>query len=572
MMKKRVESSLVVEAINAALAAMHQRMAPQYGTLARPGYSLPMAWRSAIGMSNKLVDSVPRYSSADHGSIFKALLALVSGVLDVHKGAPIDPHFDFALEHDQAIQSCLQDEFDQLFYRNMAISLDKGYWRLLYDENSDSFRLSLAPPQRRSALTLIDHKAEFLSMPPELQEIVAGASSGAPQKTVPLTLATGMREVMFLAGAVPKAWNTLSSQLGFTLDEAILFQAFTQALLDTGILWFRASDLLTMFGDFAKAQDLKPIDEHSFYRLLDFFSAPPRIIDDWGIAVPFIRFGDWLAYWPFVHHILPPSLTFLSLLMRKHPDDWNNTVGSELAKVANAIRDQLPNKTGLLFVTMKKKTGVGDIDLGIYNPQSRVLLLCEIKTVFDRFRTNYQQSNFTDQRVNFDKALKQLNAASTAIARGDWRLSDIFGVKLDGPPALILELVLTWYDQHNAWLGLAAPHPSSCNFRVFNYLFTKSGGDLMKIHEAIAQLSRIYCVAALPSSWQLPVNGGTVLIKREVQTDALPPREALSSMPLSDFVRQEIEPLAKFPADWKKQLEARGQKDAEYHIYGFDES
>jgi hypothetical protein len=105
---------------------------------------------------------------------------------------------------------------------------------------------------------------------------------------------------------------------------------------------------------------------------------------------------------------------------------------------------------------------------------------------------------------------------------------------------------------------------------VFQYLFTQAGGDLLMLHEAIAQLSRIYCAAALVS-WQLPVNGKVTTVEREVQTDLLPPQEALDAMPLSDFVRREVQPFAKMPEDWEAQAAAIGQGSSDYHIYGFDE-
>ncbi len=518
-------------------------------------------------MSNKLV-AIPRYSSADHGSIFKSLLAVTQSALKAPRAEFAGPHFDLALDYDKAVQSCLDMEYHQLGYLNLEISLREEYWRMLYDADDDSFRLSLAAPQRRSALILLDHKAEFLGMSPELSEILSSPPS--VNRTVPLVLATGMREIAFLGEAVPDAWHLLAGRIGFTISEAIPFQAFIQALLESRQLWFRVADLQGMFTSFAEEWGLAPIADDRFRRLVDFFSAPPEIVESWGIAVSFVRFGDWFAYWPFVHHVLPPSLTFLSLLMRKYPDDWNNTVGSDLSKVADAVCAGLPTTPGLLFVTRKTKTGVGDIDLGIYDRRSRVLLLCEIKTVFDRFRTNYQFSNFSGQRANFAKAAAQLAAAKDAIINGAWKLSEIFGQKLDGPPARVLSLVLTWYDIHNPWVGIEATNLASCNFRVFQYLFTQAGGDLAMLHEAIAQLSRIFCVAGL-HSWQLPVQGEKVAVKREVQTDLLPPKEMLDKMPLSDLVIREIETLPKLPANWREQLEAIGQSLRDYHIYGFDE-
>lgn len=271
-------------------------LAPLYANLPRSGYALPMAWRCAVEMSNRLVDVMPRYSSADHGSVFKSLLTVVRNALEVPGNGFVGPHFDLALECDETLESCLAGEYDQLAYLNLEISLREDYWRLLYDGVDDSFRISPAPPQRRSALVLLDHKAEFLDMSPELREILSSASSA--KKTIPLALATGMREVEFLANAVPDAWRRLAVQIGFSIEEAIRFQGFIQALMVTGQLWFRFEDLLEMFTDFVKKRELALIAQDRFRRLVDFFSAPSDLIESWGLPIPFVRFGNWLAYWP----------------------------------------------------------------------------------------------------------------------------------------------------------------------------------------------------------------------------------------------------------------------------------
>jgi hypothetical protein len=321
----------------------------------------------------------PLYSSADHGSIFKGLLGFVHGAMRVPSTDFQGPYFDITIAEDQVVQACLDDEYRQLSLLNLEISLRNDYWRLFYDVNNDSFCLSLAPPQRRSALVLIDHKAEFLDAAPQLRRILSRGSSAGKNRAIPLVLATGMREAAFLADAVPDEWSELLARIGFTVHEAVRFQAFVQALINSGILWFRAADLLEMFTDFAKGRRAALIAEDQFHRLIDFFSVPPETAAEWGIPVPFVGFGDWLAYWPFAHHVLPPSLTFLTLIIRKHSDTWDGTVGANLARVAVALRDQLPNTPGLLFATMKKKNCFGDVDLAIYQTLSRVLLLCEIR-------------------------------------------------------------------------------------------------------------------------------------------------------------------------------------------------
>jgi len=236
MIGKRIEADRVVEAIRLERAMLRETLAPHYASLSRPGYALPMAWRCAVEMSNRLVDIMPRYSSADHGTVLKALLAVVRGVLQEAGDGFAGPYFDLTSEHDKAVQFCLDGECHQLSRLNLEISLREGYWRLSYDADDDIFRLSLAPMQRRSALMLVDNKAEFLGMTPELRDLLSGASSANENKTIPLALATGMREVTFLADAVPNAWRELAGRIGFTLEEGVRFQAFTQALMNTGHL------------------------------------------------------------------------------------------------------------------------------------------------------------------------------------------------------------------------------------------------------------------------------------------------------------------------------------------------
>lgn len=279
----RIEPDRVLDAIRSDLAANRETLARRYPTLPLPGYALPMAWHCAAEMSNDLVDAIGRYSSADHGSIFKALLAVVRGVLKMPGSEFPGPYFDRAIAHDQAVQVCLDDEYGQLSYFNLEVSLRNDYWRLFYDPDDDSFRLSLAPPQRRSALVLIDHKAESLGMTPELREI---ALSGSSSNAIPFSLAIGMREVRFLADAVPQAWNDLAVRVGFTLDEGTRFQAFIVALMSAGKLWFRADDLLETFTDFAKVQSLPPIAEQQFRRLADFFSLPPKPLRPGALPSP----------------------------------------------------------------------------------------------------------------------------------------------------------------------------------------------------------------------------------------------------------------------------------------------
>jgi hypothetical protein len=173
----------------------------------------------------------------------------VRGVLATPGNEFAGPYFDIALGRDEAVEACLDGEYRQRSYLNLEISLRERYWHLAYEADDDSFRLSLSPPQRRSALVLLDHKVEFLQASPELRKSLL--KKGSVKKTVPILLAMGMREVMFLADAVPAAWRDLAGRIGFTIDESVRFQAFVQALMERGQLWFRSDELHEGFTEFA---------------------------------------------------------------------------------------------------------------------------------------------------------------------------------------------------------------------------------------------------------------------------------------------------------------------------------
>src|SRR6266403_1866391 len=100
MVGARIPSHAIVDAIAADRATLSGMLAPMYARLPQPSYALPMAWSCAVAMSNQVVDAVPRYSSADHGTLFRSLLAVVRQIAEAAGSQFAGPHFDAALEHD----------------------------------------------------------------------------------------------------------------------------------------------------------------------------------------------------------------------------------------------------------------------------------------------------------------------------------------------------------------------------------------------------------------------------------------------------------------------------------------
>jgi RHS repeat-associated protein len=145
--------------------------------------------------------------------------------------------------------------------------------------------------------------------------------------------------------------------------------------------------------------------------------------------------------------------------VRPHPNGTGNpniVSGGDQYWGAHYVSAQLNNPSSVLSKVCRAKKGVGDIDIGIVNLNTGDIMLCEVKTVFDRFRTNHQLSNFVDQRVNYEKAVRQLRATESAIVDGHWKIGDIFETKAVIPPSgKIFKIILTWWDIFDPFKGTA---------------------------------------------------------------------------------------------------------------------
>src|ERR1051326_8890748 len=242
------------------------------------------------------------------------------------------------------------------------------------------------------------------------------------------------------------------------------------------------------------------IDRQIFNNLLGFFSVSAEEAFDWGVVAPFIRFDWGFAYWPFSFHVLHPDLSMLTLLTRKFSRLWDNTVGASLSQVGPWLGKQIPRSPDLIVSSLKKKNPFGDIDLAVYDLKRRHLVLCEIKTVFDKFRTNYQLTNFLNQKVNFDKAKEQVLRNVQAVTSGAWPLKEIFTPEqINSSPLTVTPLILTWWDLHNPNLELGDA-VLCCNFRSFIYLMNAAAGNVDDVVHTIRQCSKLYCPAAILDS------------------------------------------------------------------------
>lgn len=540
-----------------------------FGILAEDGYVIPMALRQAVKYSNFTVDKLPRYSSADHGTNFKTLLTLIEKCLSRIKSKSdviFFPYFDVPIVIDPLVEGSYEYIRNLIFLQNIYVSVESKYWEV--HKNNGHLRISISESMRRSALSLISDKADFFYRSPEVQDVLAEKSD---TNLVSLTLKAGLQEVEVLKQSCPEAWAKFEDAWGFSQYDVESFLGFVAHLKGIYTLWYQLEDFWDEWQEYVQDYRRNILDKDIFSKLVDFFAISVFDGLEWGISAPLIKIYTWYAVWPFYYHVLHPSLGFLSLAMRKYQTEWNNTLGADAAKVAFYLMNKLHFFPNIRFAALKKKKNLGDIDLAMYDTNSGHLFICEIKTVFDRFRTNYQLANFIEQKVNFSKANSQLQRNERAINSGKWKLSEIFGNSISGNPKSITSIILTWWDIVNPNLGTDNENILCCNFKAFRYLYEQVSGDLPSLAKTIYQLSKVFCVARLIPIKLSPEDKKDskefLEFTLEVQTDGLPPIGKFDRNVFCELAMQEIQSLAHFPEDWAVQNLQHGNEPTDYYFY-----
>lgn len=80
----------------------------------------------------------------------------------------------------------------------------------------------------------------------------------------------------------------------------------------------------------------------------------------------------------------------------------------------------------------------------------RHLLLCEVKTVYDKHRTVLHMHRFEEAKVNVARAVGQLRDATAAVNSGAVDMHAIFQKKLPQPLRVSTSL-LTWFPRAVCW-------------------------------------------------------------------------------------------------------------------------
>lgn len=515
----------------------HAPLLDPFQYVASANYVVPMLFDLAMKRGNEVVDHVPRYSSLDHSMIWSDLVACVARFETF-----AIPYFNSALVADPFAEELLGYEHNRLMRRHVVASFEQDMWTLVRDENG--LRIRLAEPMRRSALHLIANEARHLRTPEPTLDMLRDPNRGSAD----LALASGTNDLKIFATSCPDAWARLQAGLPFPLDALPAFRAF---VLTLGELewrwWYHRAELWDAWGRFTRDRGLNSYDEATLYALVDFHSVTVDEARDWGVQGAFLRFGETFGLWLFVFHVLPPDLHFLVLLARRYESLWSRTLGADLELVADGLCSELALVDRVVCAPRRRRKGVGEADIVLLDPDTSHVVVCELKTVFDKFRTHLQMRNFTEQKVNFPKALGQAMTAAAAIADGRWPMRDLFGREAPSAPSGVTPVVLTWWDTYNPTLGSDAPI-ACCNFDTLLYVVREAGGDVAAAVQALAELAGVFCPGVLVEQ-DATVDGVQITMRREVQGDALPPPRRLAELPLCELARRLIADLPAWSDD-----------------------
>jgi hypothetical protein len=462
--RPELEAKLVaqLQAGSADLAGEIHGLLDPFQYTAAANYVVPMLLDLAIDHGNEVVDAVPRYSSLDHAANWSSLLSAIARFDDF-----LAPYFNRREATDPFAEELLRFESGRLGRQHAVSSFEQGLWSLVEDD--EGLRVHLAPRARRSALHLVADKADFLAADPSIQQALQDRDGDIES----LALSLGMNALSVLQESCPNSWSRLAASLHFRIDILPFFRAFVIRLSRSGLRWLTRDTLWEYWTEFSTDRTAPAIDRDEWDALVDFNAVTPGEGLEWGLQAAFIRFGETFAAWPFVFHVLHPDLNFLTLLVRRYSDLWSRTIGADLALVADRMAARVPDDGRFIARARRQRKGVGEVDLAILDRATGDVMVVELKTVFDRFRTHVQLSNFAEQRVNFAKAIVQAQRAADAIRDGDWSLRDLFGKEAPTSPSIVTPALLTWWDTYNPTLG--SDNSIICgNFACFEYLLAES--------------------------------------------------------------------------------------------------
>jgi len=375
---------------------------PSTSPVAAVTFAKLAAYRSRIIASKPL-----GFEDLDEALNFQALVAcLANYVDDATEQSPKEPD-----RPDHELQHLYYRKLMDVLNLHQRACVKNRLWRMYYDKESDTFHARLARRRRHSALLALNTAAQA-----DLRDQIHGnqlSSGNLSDDDVYFAFGSSAEHLWFVEQSTPQSWLAFTSATGFASRELTNYVGFlvflSFAARTVGHPRLYAEEFLrTLRKLFAEAFGCADFSDDVMLRLMNLFSLTPKEAQDYSLPVPFFRMGShYLRYDGFLS-IMSPAMGLLTIVIRKHEASWSRTLGSTLAHAADVVAASLPPYPEVAVAVRRNIAGRGDVDLALYDLTRRHLLICEVKTVYDKHRTTYQMHRFEEAKVNVQRAVDQL--------------------------------------------------------------------------------------------------------------------------------------------------------------------
>lgn len=525
-------ATMVLDSYAKLPAEALKRRPPSLPTNLHPQAAEMFVWMAAHAV-DKIGDRAEHY--LDY-SVPVTGLALTYCLVAVEQSTT-EPDFSRPSHPDPSVHAAFGKQLMEELNREQHARVQQGIWQPFFDIKEDIVQQRLTRRRRGSALMMLDAKANMA-----LLEMLIGKSlSELSLDELNHAIASSPEMLHFLTQSDPPGW--LKFEQAICVDAERLaalsgFLVFLQFAADqvNHSYWYDEAKLIQLWGIYTLAYpQYGTIAGQSMVDALTRFSMAPSESATTLIHPPFYLLHGKFLRNPCFINALGMTASLLTIAIRRHERDWNNTLGSTLARAADTLKALLPVMSHLKIAVRRKFPG-GDVDLALYDTQSNELLVCEVKTVYDKHNVDSLMHRFEEAKVNVDKATSQLDETALAISEGQLSMMSIFGEKLAAPKA-VHKVLLTWLDPVDLTMGTVHEEVMCMNFAIFIGLIHASEGNVQAVATAAHELRNIWSVAL---SRPLDLSQPELTAKLEVQTNLLDRRSDLERLGLSPLSRKII--------------------------------
>lgn len=448
------------------------------------------------------------------------------------------PDFSRPTKPDQWVKAEFRRQLMAELNLEQNARLRRGVWRCMYDREADVAHHRLARRRRASALTKIDASAKSEL----LQRLTGKPFPELSADELYHAFASEPEMLHFLTHTDPAGWKSFEQAMGIDAPQLAAmsgFLVFLEVAADIAkhSYWYDETMLIKLWEIYVMAYpQYGTISVDALLEAVTYFSATPTEAAALLLTPPFfLLHGKFLRNPCFVQGAGGME-ALLTIAIRRNEKAWNNTLGSTLARSADTLKSLLPQLPNLKVAVRRNFAG-GDVDLALYDTNTEELLICEVKTVYDKHNVDSLMHRFEEAKVNVDRVASQLHQTESAIAGGTVTMMSLFGQKLTRPKS-IHKVLLTWLEPVDLTMGTEHESIMCLNFATFLALVNASGGNVKALAKTVHELRNLWLVAR---TRPLDLDQPELKADLEVQVSLLDRRKDLDKLQLSPLTRNIIE-------------------------------